>query len=60
VLDRLATLEQTLLESLDLFAAQHDEIDAYGPEYASQLRREVIATLIALRELWRCVPELTQ
>lgn len=55
---RLATYEAELLDSLDLFARQHDDIDSYGDDFAKQLYGEVISTLMALRELWRCVPEL--
>jgi nicotinic acid phosphoribosyltransferase len=55
---RLATFEAELLDALDLFALQHDEIDSYGDEFAKQLYGEVISTLMALRALWRCIPEL--
>jgi hypothetical protein len=58
LLSRVSILERTLLDHLDLAAQKHDEIDSYGEEYATQLRGEVVSTLIALRELWRCVPEL--
>jgi predicted oxidoreductase len=51
-------LQRTLLDHLDLFSRQYDEIDVYGDEYAHQLRGEAVATMIALRELWRFVPEL--
>jgi hypothetical protein len=58
VLSRLEMLQRTLLDHLDLFSRQYDEIDVYGDEYAHQLRGEAVATMIALRELWRFVPEL--
>jgi hypothetical protein len=58
MIERLRMLERTLLDSLALMAQQHDEIDALGDEYAPQLYGEVVATLVALRELWRCAPEL--
>jgi hypothetical protein len=58
ILERIAIAERRLLDHLDLAVQQQHEIDTYGAEYAIQLRGEVISTLIALRELWRCVPEL--
>jgi hypothetical protein len=58
LMSRLATLERYLLNSLRLSAQQHEEIDLWGDDYAKQLFGEVLSTLIALRELWRCVPEL--
>jgi len=57
MLERLRMLERTLLDALALMAQQHDEVDSYG-DYARQLYGEVVATLVALRELWRCAPEL--
>jgi hypothetical protein len=59
LIERLQALQRTLLDHLDLFVRQSDEIDLYGDEYAQQLRGEALATLIALRELWRFAPEIT-
>ncbi len=54
--DRLHRLRLVLEGHLRTIVANATELA--DPEYTRQARGEVIATLIALRELWTCFPEL--
>jgi hypothetical protein len=55
-LRRLAELLRTFEEHIRIVAAQREELGC--PEYAKQAEGEIVATVIAIREIWDQFPEL--